>query len=573
MDRGFCVGFGPAMPGLGSAAPRPAAGGARCKIVGDFTYCLEGAIYSSGPERLEKFIAEALRADSAPRCAAMVKDFVSQEDGEFVVAAAQHGTGRSLLFNDVLGRLPLFMAKASGGSGLVVGRSLSAVIALRGGPLRSDRLGIASRLLFGYPLDSRTEHEGIESVPESSLVWVGSAGEMPTLIAGEVQFGGAPENVGARCRSGGEGDLLEALGNGPVRACERRINRLRGWMPTLALSGGFDSRLVACALKRTGADVETITRTDYLSDRADATTAEQVAAALDFRHHAIPCGAIGMDLIRRLSGIGEGGLAIDVGHMLGFLEKARERIGPARFLLTGDGGDKTAAPLLPLGRMTQSGEVARMMSALSSRELEACRVLTGLSAAEIRDYIDQSLRSQPGRTVPEKVRALAFRQRGRRWLNLGEDRNRTVFWSTTPFYAPEYFFRANAIPDALKQRDRLYLRLLGWFDKRLARISRPGRGRHRFADRLLLEGHLQLGRSPLLTGLYRRMRPRKPIPAFRLFIADDLCAARLRGGGIWEICDEQTFDRLFSNPPSETFRSQLLALALWRGSDLAGPIS
>ena len=82
--------------------------------------------------------------------------------------------------------------------------------------------------MFGYPLDSRTEHEGIESVPESSLVWVGSAGEMPTLIAGEVQFGGAPENVGARCRSGGEGDLLEALGNGLVRACERRIDRLRG---------------------------------------------------------------------------------------------------------------------------------------------------------------------------------------------------------------------------------------------------------------------------------------------------------------------------------------------------------
>lgn len=564
LDRGFCIGLGPGLPGLGATASSLPGSSGSVKKVGNFSYRLEGVMYSFSREHLEQCIAAALRADSAAGCAAHLKEFIAQADGEFVVVAEQPDSGRALIFNDVLGRLPLFMAKGPGESGLIIGRSLSAVMAMRGTTPGPDRLGIAARLLFSYPLDSRTEHEGIASFPESGLVWVGGCGQEPTLVVGTVDYGGGPGD--ASRRSIADRDEVAALGEELVRACERRIARFRGWIPTLALSGGFDSRLVACALQRTGAEVETISRTDHLAAPTDATTAEHVAAVLGLRHHAMACGAIGLDVTRGLAGIGEGGLAISAGHMLGFLEQIRAHLGSERFLLTGDGGDKTIAPLLPLGRMTQAGEVSRMMSALSATEIEGVRLVTGLTGENIRDYVDHSLRGQPGQTIQEKMRALAFRQRGRRWLNLGEDRNRSVYWSTSPFYAPSYFSRANALSDVCKQRDRLYLQLLSWFDDQLARIPRPGRGRHRLADRVLLEGHLQMSRSPWLTSLYRRMKPKPVVSAFSLAIQDDLGVAQSRGGGIWELADEHLVERLLKTPPSETFRSQFLALALWRGT-------
>jgi hypothetical protein len=231
--------------------------------------------------------------------------------------------------------------------------------------------------------------------------------------------------------------------------------------------------------------------------------------------------------------------------------------------MTGDGGDKTIAPLLPLGHLSFEGEVRRLMTSFSSDEFKACRILTDVEKNDLLEYIRSSLWEQPGQRVENKLRALAFRQRARRWLNIGEDRNRSVFWSTSPFYAPKFFFLANSIADELKQRDKLYLRLLGWFDKRMALIPRPGRGRHSLKDKLLLEAYLQLARSATLTGIYRRFKPKHAVQKLAVSIDDELQLARNTACGIWDICSREAVSRVLLHAPSEAFRSQLLSLALW----------
>ena len=583
LDRRFCVAVGPRGMGIAGALAVAPAGGApefeeyqgpalrirarsfsgsakRIRTVGGVTYCLEGVIYSSGRERLERFLADVLQESDFTAAAAKVQAFAAGEDGEFVVAAEQAGTGRCLVFNDYLGRLPLFMARAEGGAWIVIGRSLAAVRALRGGPSAPDRMGIAARLLLGYPLDARTEFEGIEGFPESGLIWLGAAGQSPQLAAGKVFYGGEASASGGG-RSSGPAEL-EELGEGLIRACRQRIERLRGWTPTLALSGGFDSRLVAAALARTGAVVEAFTRTDHLSIAEDAEVAGRIAGLLGFRHHAFACGEVDAGTIRALAELGEGGIGGELAHMLGFLQVARDRLGPARFMLTGDGGDKTVAPLLSLGRLTEGGAVRRLQAHLFRESYEACRAITGVSEREIREYVEQSFRRQPGSSPAAKYRACLFRQRARRWLSLGEDRNRSVYWSTTPFYAPEFFVRANAIADAAKQRDRLYLRLLEWFDGRLARIPRPGQGRRPLAEWLRREAQLQLGRSAALSKACRRLRPKRNPPPLREIVADCVRQAAEKGGGIWELCDAQVLRRHLADPPAPVFRSHLLSLAL-----------
>ena len=542
---------------LGSA---PAGPGAGIRKVGELLYFVEGVVYSCDAPRLERMLTAALQAADARRCAAIVREFTLHEDGEYVVAAENTATGRCLLFNDALGRLPLFQAWDRDRRRIVLARSIGALLAAGAGTTTPDPLGIAARLLFGYPLDSRTEHLGIEAFPESGLVWAAAAGAPPECLGGEIDYGGDADPN--RPLGGTE---IEAIGESLVAACQRRISRLADLTPTLALSGGFDSRLVACALSRLGGGADAITRSDHLSETGDAEVAAQLAKLLGLRHHAISSGELADPLVLALVAAGEGALGCELAHMLGFLRQACTALGAGRFLLTGDGGDKTVAPLLPLGRLTHEGVIERLVAPLAPATCAACRALTGLGPDEIREYVQLAFPRQPGRTAAQKWRALTFRQRGRRWLNVGEDRNRTVFWSTSPFYAPDFFALTNAIPDGMKQRDRFYLQLQAWFDPRIARVPRPGRGRHPLAERLVAEARLQAGRRLALMRLGRRWRPRRPVPPLQTAMDAPLGLARECGGGVWELCAPEVIRRLLAEPPTAHFRAELLSLALWAG--------
>ncbi len=548
-------------PSLGAYSR--AAGPGRIAKPDGLAYVLEGQIYSCTRAELESVLRQALGAETQEKALAAVRAFVAAADGEFLVAAEHEARGRGLVFNDSLGRLPLFSARL--GAGLVLGRAVSAVRDLCH-LSRPDRLGLAARLLFLYPLDARTEHEGIASFPESGIVWLAGPAAPPLVFTTDVSYGagaGGEDRGAAHVPPAAVAELGERL----AAACERRIRSLRDWIPTLALSGGFDSRLVACAVRKTGGAVEAVTRTDHLSIPMDAAVASQVAVALGISQYALPCGAVTPELVLDLIGVSDGGLGGGVAHMLGFLQRVREQLGAGRFLMTGDGGDKTIAPLLPPGRLTHSGEVARLLLAFSAAEESAGLALTGLSSADIHDYVDQSLRRQPGQSVPEKCRALLFRQRARRWLNLGEDRNRSVFWCTSPFYAPDFFHQANAIADEAKRRDKLYMRLLEWYSPKAARIPRPGNGSHGLWNWLMREGHLQMGRSIFLSRLYRRLKVRRPVPAMPGWLPPCLQEARRLGGGIWEVADPDLLLRQMENPPSARYRAQLVSLAL---ANLAG---
>jgi hypothetical protein len=528
---------------------------------GEISYLLDGALYTSEPARLADILRNALREPQIERADERIRAFIEKEDGEYFIVAEHHTSGRCILFNDYLGRLPLYQASLNGGASLIIGRSPTALARLLGNN-KPDRLGIMARLLFGYPLDERTEFEAIKSLPESSIVWVERAGAAPRISGGKVHYGGAIQSPTSQNVDIASGLPIAELGQALIAACERRARCLNGLAPTLALSGGFDSRLVACALSKAGIRFDAVTRSDYLADPRDAVTAAQVAETMGVSHHSVSCGAIDRRLLLALVQVSQGALDAGVAHMLGFLKQVRERLGPSFFLLTGDGGDKTVAPLLAPGRLTPRGEVYRLQTASSRQEIAACLALMGFARRDFDEYVENSFQAQPGASAAEKSRALIFRQRMRRWLAIAEDRNRSIFFSTSPFYAPDFFRLSNGIPDALKQRDRLYLALLGWFDERVARIPRPGLGRHSLRDALLLEGYLQLSRSPVLSRLYRALKPVKKAPPLNEDLLASLLESREQGGGIWDLCDGSRLVELIKNPPTSRFGSSLLALAL-----------
>lgn len=519
---------------------------------------VEGSIYSHDLIELERVIAAAFAANDTAATWKIISSYQQQTDGEFVIAAENRVTGKRLLFNDQYGRLPLYWATKNRTGELVIGRSASAV-ARASNRQSPDRLGVAARLLFGYPMDNRTEYAEVTSVPEATTVILPSYEAPPDCFYGSVNYG-----LGSSGRDVKRGDPYVAkLGEALITACHRRASRMQEHMPTLALSGGLDSRLIACAMHAAGLEFEAITRSDYLGEPRDLIIARQAANLLLVNHHEVQAGPIGTSLLLDLIRTTEGTLEASLAHMLGFLINVKRIYGSKRFLLTGDGGDKTVAPLLPPGPISEHVEAYRLLSSASRKDRQAVLSLLGVSAREFSDYCHEAFASQPGVSAAEKARALVFRQRSRRWLGVAEDRNRSVFWSTSPFYSPEFMELTSQIRDSSKQRDQLYLALLDWFNPSLSRLPRPGRGRHRMTDRLMIEMYLQLSRSPLLTNLYRSLKFnfRQSSEPDNTLIGLLACAQKI-GGGIWDICDPEQLLQSITNLSARPWVQRLTSLAL-----------
>lgn len=530
----------------------------RFRTTAGFSYGLEGRIYSHDLQKLELEIERFLQAETCEECQDRVHRFVEQADGEFLVFAEDQRNGRSILFNDYVGRLPLFIRREAGC--LAIGRSLQAILRVLPGGM-TDKIGVAARLLFSYPLDDRTEIQGIESLPESCLIWTKDSTAAPLVSAMEVRYGAVPEAIKQRQLTIKQ-ELIEDLGAKLVSACESRLSSCRADAHLVALSGGFDSRLVASAIHKCGGTFTALTRADYLSDRNDVRVARQVAEALGAKHVVVPCGPITPGLALRLAQRTGGALGAEMAHMLGFLLTAGSEIGQSGVLWTGDGGDKTVAPLLSDNTADLGAWVTRIVADVPRGELAASLELIGLSRTDIVEYADQSLRRQPGERIPEKLRALQFRQRARRWLNIGEDRNRTVFWSTTPFYSPDFLRTTNEIPDARKEADQLYRRLLTWLNPQCAKLPHSGRDRGRFSGRLLWAGYRGLSQSEFLLRVYRSMKPSAPVCSLDGGYNSLLSMAKAVGGGIWDLSEESRILHYLQHPPSTGFRSRLLSLAL-----------
>jgi hypothetical protein len=73
----------------------------------------------------------------------------------------------------------------------------------------------------------------------------------------------------------------------------------------------------------------------------------------------------------------------------------------------------------------------------------------------------------------EKYALFMLHERGMVWLFEGEDRNRYFSWSTTPFYSPEFAFKALSIPMKKKKQGKLFLHLFKKMESGLETISNP----------------------------------------------------------------------------------------------------
>jgi asparagine synthase (glutamine-hydrolysing) len=102
--------------------------------------------------------------------------------------------------------------------------------------------------------------------------------------------------------------------------------------------------------------------------------------------------------------------------------------------------------------------------------------LTGVPVLEIVAALEQRLRSYPEDDLEDKHIHFVLFERGFKWLFEGEDRNRSFFWSSSPFYGREPFRIAMGCPAGFKSNYVLYRHFIEAMNPSLVDVESTTRG-------------------------------------------------------------------------------------------------
>jgi len=426
---------------------------------------LEGYLYGAADT------AGAVRAVTdllAHREGAGVREWLTDHDGDFLLAVHWKDSERVTLLNDTFARLPTYYVAV--GDTLVVSRELRFLRTFAnavGDPLELDSLTAAHQLLFGYTLGERTTFEGVRSLPPGSLA---------TLEDGHIQVEQLHqhdlEQTAHDDRSVEEN--AAALADRFADACQQRVRE--GHETVLSLSGGLDSRAIAGLFADRGVPFRAVTfDTEHDAYADDARVARTVAERLDVDwslYRATSSDDHDETLLATMQGMNY----LAMSFIIDFFEQLAVE-SPGATYVTGDGGDKILVDISGPREFDSDGAlVDHIVEANSKIPLPEAAAITGVSESRIRSSLRQRVDTYPEESRAQQYAHFLLRERGLNFLNHGEDRNRYYFWSATPFYSLPVFQYAMNCPDEQKQGRKLYTAFLEQFAPDLLDVEYPNYG-------------------------------------------------------------------------------------------------
>jgi len=421
----------------------------------NFQILFEGIIYDSSTEeikqKVQSFCAQQITESQ-------LQSWLHQRDGEFVLLILNTKNHQLWIWNDVFGRLPIYLFQESGK--LLIGRDIQFMRAISGSK-SFDAFGLASTLLFGFALGEKSLWEGISYLPPGVILKADFKTNKLDISTGfeAYRFGNEqPPNPEV---------WIESLSS----ALKNRLRKLP--QAALSLSGGLDSRLIAGLLKKLEIKIPAYTYMDVEgSADADVLAVAQMVKQLQWetQHKFIALEpntvAKMQQLIQLKQGLNYAGMAF----LLPFLEYFAQQKHP---MITGDGGDKLLADLRPLIRLRSHKQLLNYLLSQHSRlKLETAAQWSGISAKTLKDYLLAYLESY--KETPDRAYSqFLIRERARKWLFEGEDRNRAFCWTTTPFYSLPFARQALEVQMSAKAYGKLFLQLFQQLPGHLEQIVNP----------------------------------------------------------------------------------------------------
>lgn len=391
----------------------------------------------------------------------ILRDWTLSVDGDYIVLIMDKRKGFITIFNDILGRLPIYYFNNT--DMFILSREVKFLTHFVENII-FDKQGIAEYLIFGYPLSDRTLLDRIYRLPPANKILI-------DINSKNVKFSYIyTSNLENKVFSGKPiKKLVNELSELFLSATKGRVDTSDDFKNILSLSGGLDSRCVGAALKKENISFVAVTNN---SNNMDVEIAENVAKIIGIEWKKFNVRENNLEDIEHLITIKDGLVYAGWSFMLPFYYQIKKALGNKIIYFTGDGGDKVLPDLTPEKQLNSINALFKYIinnNAIFS--LEEISAIAKIEKNEIKDNIIRVLEKYPEKNLNQKyVHFLVF-ERGFKWLFEGEDRNRFYFWSVAPFFASPVLLYAMNIPDKSKKWYSLYKNFLSRLSPELASIK------------------------------------------------------------------------------------------------------
>ncbi|HOI31722.1 MAG: asparagine synthase-related protein [Bacteroidales bacterium] len=456
---------------------------------GDCIVLLEGMIYDQ-PEEVVK--TKVNNFCTGQYTAGQLQSWLHQRDGEFVLLIYRKTNQQLFLWNDWLGRLPVYLFQDR--IQFVIGRDIRQLRHLAG-ITSFDPYALATTLLFRFALGDKSLWQNISYLPPGTLLKADCIKK--SIEISDNQF------LGFRT-----GDLkhydAKIVLNDLTEAMQNRLEKVKS--PALSLSGGLDSRLLAGIFKQIGLNIPAFTYQDAAgSANADLKSVNDTVTQLQWHqnHQIISLQNPTEEQMRQLIELKQGMNYAGMAFIIPFLEYFNNH----HFsMFTGDGGDKVLADLRPSIRIKSFPALLNFLLHKFGRiSLSQAAKWSGLEANALKTCLIEQLQSYDSSPAMAYTDFL-LRERARKWLFEGEDRNRAFCWSTTPFYSQPFTPATLSVSMNQKANGKMFLELFRLLPGQLETIVNPN-------------WNLALDKQQAIASLFARQRLKSRLPFLKKVIA------------------------------------------------------
>lgn len=397
------------------------------------------------------------RGDSEP-----LKTFIHTTDGEYIITIFHRASMKIIVFNDYLGRLPLYYSIKH----VALSREISFIIESFKPEL--DEFAVSDYLLFGYPLGDSSLYQDVKVLmPGSVIIYNSEENNISVLKLVELNFERSiSSNITVKEAASSLYELF-------LESCKNRTENKNNIL--LSLSGGLDSRAILSAFEKLDIDYQSATYKDKQKTAdADIKIVNKLMAYSNKPFRLIELDSPNNQLEDVLFGMKQGMNYLGMSFILDYFNKIQN---PGLSFFTGDGGDKVMPNLHPLRPLFSKGDLANyIISHNQIFDLTEVSELTGIHQIDLKERLMKILNSYPEKSLGDKHIHFMMMERGFKWLFEGEDRNRYYFDQQSPFYSVHFYQYSMQLNPSLKRNFSLFKEFLKLLNLDIASINNANWG-------------------------------------------------------------------------------------------------
>jgi asparagine synthase (glutamine-hydrolysing) len=425
---------------------------------GDFEFIIEGKIYNKKEAELKKELIQLVHNFSE----ALLKNWILNADGDFIIAIYDNKSNKLLIFNDLLGKIPIYYQISD--NKIILSKNFHFITQLENN-CSLDKIWMSEFLLLDFAPGSRTPYENIKQLSPCSLIIAERNGIVKKNIY-EFNFQNRdPKNLGFK-------EIINNLSDLFSEACINRSNS--GNLNLLALSGGLDSRAIAACMIKNKISFQAVTMISRSEmEKKEVETAKIISDKFNFKWDLLKIEPPkGKDIITHLK-LKEGMSYLGTAFLISFYKQIEQNYGRKVDLITGEKNDKIVFTLdNPIKKCSSLDELAVYLLADLSIGvfIDDIESLIDIKKDEILDDIVNRLRSYPENDFSQKYIHFRAIEKSQKLAFQSEDRHRKFFWSISPLTAAPFIQYLFNIKDKVKRRHKLFIALIENFSSEIIKI-------------------------------------------------------------------------------------------------------